>query len=165
MRIAVVKQPPGGPADKPLIVNPVRVFLRCPVYYDTGAHGLLPSTQGIFCARLFAETVLRALEEKAVKYHWGIVHVGVYNPRKARHEDGSPILPVRWSNHAWARAIDWKGLVETASERYLSVPILRREAPVRFAEIVDYCAHKMRAASLLPEIVQESTWVHIGYFP
>ena len=165
MKIVSAQQDSKRPAGVPPINDPVRVTLDCKVWYDTGA-GLKLSTGAIFCERRFAETVLAALEAKCVKYGYGLVHVGIYAPRLARHEDGTPILiegKPRVSNHN-GRAIDWKGF-KLPDGTYLTVPNMRKNAPARYIEILDHCRHMMRAIGLRAEVQPESTWTHLAFWP
>lgn len=166
MRIIRTGQDRGRPPGIPPIIDPVKVTLDCEVFYDTG-NGLKSLTgKPIFCEWRFATTVLTALEQKCMKYGYGLVHVGVYAPRFARRPNGKPILvggKPRVSGHN-GRAIDWKGLVLPTGQ-YMDMLDLRANSPVMLKEITDYCRHLMKAARLRPEIVVEPSWLHCGYYP
>lgn len=165
MKVVQTRQPSGPPIDKPLIERPCVATLGVATYYYT-ERGAIPSNRGIVCSATFAETVLAALEAWAKRYHFAIVHIGVYNPRKARHMDGTPIIPPRWSGHARGMGIDWKGVIESGGAgKFLTTGQLASDAPAKYQEIM----HAMRVAiervSLRPEIVEEGgSWVHAGIY-
>lgn len=151
----------------PAITDPVNVVLECPVFYDAGTRLLNKTGKPILCSRRFAETVLKALEAKCLKYGWGLVHLGVLAQRVARHENGAPIEPRRWSNQARGTAIDWKGLRIMDSNLYLDMAKLRAQSPEALDDILDYIGHCLRAAGITAqkiELVKESNWHHCGYF-
>jgi len=163
MHIIPTIQPAWGPPGRPEIEDPVIARLTVPVYY-AGEHGLIPSVNGILCARLFAHTVLLEMERFALEEQAALAHVGVYNPRKARHADGSPIVPERWSNHAYAMAMDWKGLLYADQRAYLDIPGLKREMPQGLECFLDACRHAIAKTARRAEIVDEGGWIHIGIY-
>lgn len=169
MQITPTAQPPRVQnldlGNSPQIELPVLARLSCPVFYDTG-EGLKPMVSPILCARQFANSVLLALEQKCVKYGYGLVHIGVLAQRPARHANGTLIKPIRWTNHAYGRAIDWKGLVLPGGE-FQDMLALRRESPGALAEILDHITHSMRAVGIpdtRQEMVKEPNWHHCGFY-
>ena len=163
LKITKTTQPAGGPADKPRLVDPVVAGLNVPVYYMTSDRGPVPSMRGIVCTRAFAETVLTQLEEFARKYGFGLVHIGVYVARKARHADGTPIVPVRWSNHSFGEAIDFKGIITQHGEGdLLTVPQMETGCPAKLKELLDKCRSAINGIGRRPEIVDDGGWYHLG---
>jgi hypothetical protein len=161
MKKVTTGQANWGPANKPTVVAPVIATLAVPVYYN-GGDGLR-AANGIFCADLFASTVLTVMEGWAKKYGFGIVDLGVYNPRMARHMDGTPIIPARWSNHAFGLAMDFDGIMIVSSGAYLNIAQMQAGCPAKLKELVDGCTAAIIASGRKPEIVPEGgTWIHIG---
>lgn len=144
------------------MINPVTVTLDVPVYY-VGERGSVPS-KSIFCAEAFARSVLPALQEIAQRQKWGIAHIGVYNPRKARHKDGTPITPARWSSHAYAEAMDFKGFVDQNGE-LLTIKELKTKYVGITAGVIRTCTIAIQGIGRRPEIVDEGDWLHIGLWP
>jgi len=163
MRIIKTIQPSWGPSSKPHIVDPVIATLAVPVYYVT-ERGPVLQAKGIVCARAFAQTVLRVTEDWAMQYGFGLAHIGVYNPRKARLKNGSPITPERWSNHAYAEAWDFKGITDPHGE-LLDLNAMIAGCPKKLLELVSGCRAAIVAVHRRPEIVDEGRWEHIGMFP
>lgn len=165
MEIKASAQSVDGPPDKPAVENPVKVTLDVPVYYMT-ERGPLLSKRAIFCGKAFADTVLRELNAILAAANCGLLHLGVYNPRQARKKDGTPIVPVRWSNHAYGEAVDFKGVVRNNDpDDYLDVAGMRNRASDLLASIQAKCSAAIEAAGRRPEIVDEGGWVHIGIWP
>jgi hypothetical protein len=102
MKIEPTTQSTLPPPNKPPVNNPVLVAMDVPVFY-MNERGPTPSTHGIFCGKAFADTVLTELNAILQAGGLGLVHLGVYNPRQARHKDGTPILPARWSWRSGSR--------------------------------------------------------------
>jgi hypothetical protein len=143
----------------PILRDPVEVTLSVPVYYDDGKD-LILSKSKIFCERVFANTVLKVLDAMALEKQYGVVHVGVYNARKARRKDGTEIKPTRWSNHAYGLAIDFKGW-RTKDGEYLKVSADKTMA----GEVIDRVRVSVEAAKRKPETVDEGGWAHLGIWP
>lgn len=153
-------QPMWGPEDKPLIPEPCVCRLDVPVAY-LGANGTIPSTRGITCDRDFARIVLGEMERWALRYGFGIVHLGVYNPRKAQKKNGQIIKPERWSNHSYGTAIDFAGITTREGE-FLGIGDMQDGCPAKLAELKDRVAHAMIQSSRRAEIVDEGGWIHLG---
>lgn len=166
MRIVTAGQSTLPPPDKPMVKDPVRVYMDIPLYYAT-ERGPAPWDHPIFCAEAFAKTVLEVINTVFFDYGVGFVHIGFYNPRKARRRNGAPIEPARWSNHAYGEAVDWKGVVTQAGD-FVGVDLLEDaphiESPF-FRKIWTDCAEVIRGIGRDPEIVNEGSWVHIGIWP
>lgn len=163
MNIQPTQQPSQGPAGKPLIANPVLVTMARPVYYVTD-RGPIPSTHPILCGKAFANTVLLVMSRCLEAAGWSIAHVGVYNPRQARRKDGSLIKPVRWSNHAFAEAMDFKGIVGDDG-KLISIGEMKQRHPELLAQLRDGCEQAIRGIERKAEIVDEGGWLHIGLWP
>ena len=137
------------------VQKPVRAFLECQVYYNT-ENGIVPSNGGIYCDSLFADIVLKPIEEYCIKYDYSFAHIGCYNPRFARDKNGQPILDKngqqRISNHAFGTAIDAKGLVTHGM--IIGIP----------QELIDEIRAGIEKQGKKPEIVDEVRWWHIGFF-
>ena len=165
MNLRSTGQQAGPPTGKPVVIDPVLVTPAVPVYF-AGDHGPVPVTGPIYCSRLFATTVIAKQEAWALAHHFALVHVGVYNPRKARHADGTPIEPPRWSNHAYGGAEDWKGVItENGHGQFLTVDDLQTNAPAKYRELIDAVTAAIKSAGKKPEIVDEGGWVHLGMYP
>lgn len=159
MLITPTKQPPAG---DPQFEHPVHALLSCSVFYDTGT-GLKAGRQ-FFCERIFAETVLTQIEKWCLKYQFSMVNIGCYNPRKARHADGTPILPSRWSNHAFGLAIDFKGIKDEKG-KFVSVNNLQDNAPAKWHELINNVTVAIKGINHKPEILVEgggAAWCHFG---
>ena len=162
MRIIATSQSTWGPPDKPRVANPVKATLTIPVFYAT-ERGPVPYTQPIFCGRVFAETVLKALERCCLGWQFGLVHIGLYNPRKARKADGKVIRPVRWSNHAYGEAMDFKGIVTNLGQgRFYNIKRMQWGCPSKLGDVWTGCEEAIESKGLRPEIVDEQDWLHIG---
>jgi hypothetical protein len=165
MEIKASTQSTDGPPDKPQVANPVKVTLDVPVYYMT-ERGPLLSKRAIFCGKAFADTALKELNTILGEAQCGLLHLGFYNPRKARKADGTPIVPARWSNHAYGEAVDFKGVVRNNDpDDFLDIAGMKAKAPDLLAKIQSRCAAAIEAAGRRPEIVDEGGWVHIGIWP
>ena len=158
MKLAKAPQPARA-KGAPAIVQPVFATLAVPVYY-TGS-STLQATERILCASAFAELVLRPMEDWAQKYSFAVCHLGVYACRRARKADGSPIVPVRWSNHSTGCAIDLSG-IRTADGERLDIAQMKAGCPAKLHELQLACAHTITAAGRRAEIVDEGGWLHIG---
>jgi hypothetical protein len=151
---------------KPLVIDPVKVYMDIPLFYAT-ERGPVPWDHPIFCAKVFAETVLQVQNDILLAEQMGLVHIGFYYPRPARRRDGTPIEPERWSNHSYGLAEDWKGIV-TKNGEFLGVDLLHGNPAVPtdlFMRIWNGCAEAIRKAGRRPEIINEGSWVHIGIWP
>lgn len=157
MKLTRVRQP-LGPAGAPGIPTPVRASLSVPFAYN----GEKPGT--VLCDKTFAEVVLKPLESWAKKYSFGLEHLGVYNPRMARHPDGSTIKPEHWSTHSWATVIDWKGIVTKEGKR-MDTNQMRDGAPAKLDEVLDAIKDAVKERGLHLELIVEPTWIHVGYKP
>lgn len=152
-------QQPARPAGAPQIPSPCRAELAVKVSYYDGS--TLTPTPKLLCGQVFADTVLLAMERWAKRYGFGIVHLGVWNARKARHKDGTPILPERWSAHSYGTAIDWAGIVDTNGQR-LGITAMRSGCPAKLAELVSSCREAIERAGRKVELVDEGAWIHVG---
>ena len=165
MEIKASTQSTDGPPDKPAVENPVKVTLDVPIYYMT-ERGPLLSKRAIFCGKAFADTVLKELNAILSEEKCGLLHLGFYNPRKARKANGQPIVPARWSNHAYGEAVDFKGVVRNNDpDDFLDIAGLKQKAPELLAKIQARCAAAIEAAGRKAEVVDEDGWIHIGLWP
>jgi hypothetical protein len=165
MTIEPTQQPSDGPADKPIVKNPVRVTMDLPLFYAT-ERGPVAWNHSIFCGKAFADTVLKQCSEILTEYNYALVHLGVYNPRQARHKDGSLIQPPRWSNHAYAEAMDFKGVITDGGEgTFLDIAAMKSTCPDKLQRLLDACHDSIVALGRKPEIVDERGWYHIGLWP
>lgn len=151
------------PADKPVVRDPVIAKPAVPLYYVTERGPLRSESGELYCARIFAETILETLESIAIlKYgSSGVGHVGCYFPRPARYKNGMEIVPRRWSNHSYGLAIDFKGFVGDD----LSMVSLVRMSPQQKEFIREECAAAVKDAGRKPEIIDEGGWLHLGIWP
>lgn len=157
------KQQSGGPADKPVVKSPVTAKLPVPTYVYTSKP---VETKHIYCAKIFSDTVLSKISTILAKRDLALVHVGVYVPRKARKANGEPIVPERWSNHAYGEAMDFKGVItDNGKGKYLSIPEMKEEYPDLLQEIQTSSRDAILRENRRPEIVDEGGWIHIGLFP
>ena len=167
MIIAPARQSTLPPPDKPLVENPVKVTMDIPLFYAT-ERGPVAWDHTVFCSEAFAKTVLQTVTDLLLPQGLGLVHIGFYNPRMARKKGGTLIEPIRWSNHAYGEAMDFKGVMTEGGE-FLSLDYVGKGAPVMdkelFKEIWQGCAEAIRAIDRTPEIVSEGAWVHIGIWP
>lgn len=150
----------GRPADAPEVADPVLVRMRCPVYFALSETESRLMPDMIFCARVFAETVLATMDTILAETGLGFCHVGAYNPRRARGVNGRPLASGRWSNHAYGTAVDWKGVVRDG--RLLNVRAMQKEMPGLVKNITTRCEAAIQRAGRRPEIVNEGGWIHIG---
>lgn len=159
MRVISTVQPSGPPPDKPQILNPVLVTLDVPLFYQT-ERGPTLWAHPVFCAAKFADSVLLQLNRFALEHSYALVHLGFYNPRKARRRDGTFITPIRWSNHAFGGAVDFKGVISQSGEGdFLQVARMPAD---QVADIREECARAILGVGERPEIVDEGAWLHIG---
>ena len=164
MKITLTKaraKPDGAPS----VLNPVSVKLDVLVYYY-GNSGPQLVKSPIYCAELYAKTVLTVLNTWATKYCFAIVHVGFYNPRMARHADGTPIKPARWSNHAYGSAGDIKGII-AGDKLFISMPDLKANSPKKYNELMTAINQAIANAGHRPEIIHEGGnpgWTHVGIY-
>lgn len=162
MFITSTKRRPA-PDGAPVVHDPVSVTMDVQVLYP--GSGMPERTLSpIYCSRSFAAIVLMTMNAWAEKYGFAIVHLGVYNPRKARKADGTPILPSRWSNHAYGEAMDWAGIV-TTDGKWLKPRALRSGSPAKYRELLDSLRAVIASNHRREEIVDEGGWIHIGMFP
>jgi len=162
MKLKSTTQSTQEPANKPQVLSPVLVTLDSPVYYY-GNNILEISKSGIYCSAIFASTILLNIDSVCTKYGVGIAHLGIYNPRQARGKNGVPLVPERWSNHAFGNAIDFKGVVFENS--LISVKDLpKSKFPNLLSEIIDTCKDGIILIKRKPEIVNETEWYHIGLY-
>jgi hypothetical protein len=168
MFLKKISQP--GDESEPKVPDPCVAKLDVPVYY-LGANGTIPSTRGITCDRTFARVILAEVERWATRYGFGLVHLGVYNPRPARKRNGEIITPKRWSNHAFGIAIDFAGITVPANvsdenpHGFMSIDEMQAGCPAKLAELMDRVRRVIIAASRRAEIVDEGGWIHIGLWP
>jgi hypothetical protein len=164
MEKEISSQPNWGPPDKPLVKNPVKVTMDIPIYYSEA--GGFTLNKSIICGEAFADTVLKECEKILQVQDLALVHLGFYNPRKARRKDGSIIKPVRWSNHAYGEAVDFKGVIKGSGEGdFLGIAEMESTMPETLKKIVESCERAIIAAGRKPEIVHEGDWYHIGLWP
>ena len=136
-----------------------------PMYYMT-ERGPIPWNHRVYCGRAFADTVLRQVNRTLAEGRLAMVHIGVYNPREARRKDGTLIQPVRWSNHAYGEAMDFKGvMVANGAGNFLTVRDMRRQIPDLLDTLVSRCHSAITAQRRKPEIVDEGDWLHVGIWP
>jgi hypothetical protein len=165
MEIQASVQSDSPPPDKPLVENPVKVKMDVTVYYQT-ERGPTLSNSRIFCGKAFADTVLTEINAIMQEHGLGLVHLGFYNPRKARKKDGTPIVPTRWSNHAYGEAMDFKGVVRgNDPDNFADIAAMKQQLPEILQRIQTRCAAAIEAAGRRPEIVDEGGWFHIGLWP
>jgi len=165
MEIRASTQSTDGPPDKPEVENPVKVTLDVPSYYMT-ERGPLLSKRAIFCGKAFADTVLTELNAILSAAQCGLLHLGFYNPRKARDKNGKTFIPERWSNHAFGEAVDFKGVVRNNDpDDFLDIAGMKQKAPELLTRIQTRCAAAIEAAGRKAEIVDEGGWFHIGIWP
>jgi hypothetical protein len=153
------------PPDKPKVENPVLVAMDVPMFYMT-ERGPTPWDHKVFCGKAFADTVLAELNDILGKAGLGLVHLGFYNPRQARHKDGTPIVPARWSNHAFGEAVDFKGVIRGGNpDDFLDIAAMKASLSTVLRDIENRCADAIKRIDRKPEIVDEGGWLHIGLWP
>lgn len=158
MQIVKATTFPAKPKSAPRVVDSVWVTFGVPAFYTGGSE---PEPAGrVFCARAFATAVLAPLEAWATKYGFGLCHLGCYVPRQARKADGTPIKPVRWSNHAHGTGLDWSGILTDG--RHLGIPEMKAGCPAKLKELLEVIEHSIRSKGRRPEIVDEGGWIHLG---
>ena len=162
MKLTSISQPAGGPAGKPKLLSPVSAVLQSSVHYMT-ENGPVPSVRGIVCARTFAEVILGTMDTWALQYDFGLVHLGVYNPRTKRHRDGTDILVHGhkvWSNHAFGEAIDFRGILSDGV--FYGVDRAEQDFPKKWHELLQQLNAAMAAKGLPKEFIPEGRWQHFG---
>jgi hypothetical protein len=160
MRIEAAPQSSRKPPDFPPVHTPVNAYLDIPFYYVTDDKK--PPQRWdhpAFVDRIYAETVLTALEESLETGGYGIAHVGIYEPRFARHANGTDILPHRFSNHGLGLAMDFKGVVDIHG-RY--TPYTKMGETIIQDLIIGPATAAIERAGRKPEIKDELGWLHIG---
>jgi len=157
VRIVSTHQLDVPPKDKPLVEEPVKAHMDIPLYYMT-ERGPTPWNHSIFCAKVFAETILLTLNRLLSDSGLGMVHLGVYNPRMARKRDGTPITPKRWSNHSYGLAVDFKGVVD----EYGKFEDIRGMDKFLLSKIEAECRGAVGKWGRKWEIVDEGDWLHLG---
>ena len=144
---------------QPIIIDPVSCEMNIPLFYaDTGEW-----EHPIVCSRDFSITVLHVMENVLKPENCGLVHLGIYSARKARHKDGSPIIPERWSNHSYGEAMDFSGVVCKGIQ--IGIKDMKKVEPSLLKRIIDGCETAIKGIGRLPEIVDEESWFHIGIWP
>ncbi|MBD9358619.1 hypothetical protein [Methylomonas albis] len=165
MQIQATDQSHDGPSNKPQVDTPVLAKLDIPLFYAT-ERGPIPWQHSVFCGKAFAETVLTECEKLFQDNNYGLVHIGVYNPRQARHKDGTPIIPIRWSNHAYGEAMDFKGVyTDNGNGEFLGIARMKAEIPGFLNSLHTACETAVTAINRKPEIVDEGDWLHLGIWP
>jgi len=165
MEKEISNQPNWGPPEKPPIQNPVKVAMDIPLFYAT-ERGPTSWNHSVVCGEAFADTVLKECERIFQEQNLALVHIGFYNPRKARRKDGTIIQPTRWSNHAYGEAVDFKGVITNSGEgEFLGIADMESTMPETLKEIVESCEKAIIDAGREPEIVHEGDWYHIGLWP
>jgi hypothetical protein len=165
MKIKATQQPKDAPADKPLVKQPVFAELDIPLFYAT-ERGPMPWHHSIFCGQTFADTILAECEKLCLAENFALVHLGVYNPRKARHKNGTEIKPTRWSNHAYGEAMDFKGIMtDNGAGQFLDIKALKAERPDFLATLKQACETAINSKGRQAEIVDEGGWLHLGIWP
>ncbi len=92
---------------------------------------------------------------------WGFI-----THAQARRKDGTLIQPVRWSNHAYGEAVDFKGVVtENGAGEFLGIAEMKEQCPDKLDFLIDACNQAIIAIQRKPEIVDEGDWCHIGLWP
>lgn len=147
-------------SEYPQLTDPVNALFNCRIFYATD-EGIIDGGRRFFCERIFAITVLSEIENWCLKYGFGMVHIGSYNPRYARHKNGTEIKPRRWSNHAYGLAIDFKGIKDN-NGRFISFENMQLQCPAKLNELIGNIKHAIAGKNRRAEIVDEGQWVHIG---
>ena len=157
MQITSTNQPDK---DKPQFADPVHALFNMRVFYATD-DGVIDAGRRFKCDRVFAVTVLEVIEKWCLKYGFGMVHLGCYNPRFARHKNGTEITPRRWSNHAYGLAIDFKGIKDN-NGKYISFEMMETACPAKLHELIGNIKTAIVAKGRKPELVNEGQWLHLG---
>ncbi len=167
MKITPARPRTDIPADAPVLRDPVNVVMDVPVFY-VNERGPIRMFGPQYCERVFATSVLRTINAILSERNLGLAHLGIYNPRMARHANGDPILPPRWSNHAHGCAMDFKGVVLSGDVPVL-VDIRAMRQDVKYRDLLEDAAAQCRASIISiqrnPEIVDEGGWIHVGIWP
>lgn len=167
MKITPAKRRTDIPAGAPVLRDPVNVVLDVPVFY-VNERGPIRVFGPQYCERIFATTVLKTINSILSEKNLGLAHLGIYNPRKARRANGEPILPPRWSNHAYACAMDFKGVVLPGDVPVL-LDIKAMKADAHYLALLNdasaRCKESITAINRKPEIVDEGGWIHVGIWP
>lgn len=154
------------PPGRPDVYRPVKASLGVPLYYLRAKGETVEWKHSVFCSETFAETVLVLLEEWARKHRFAIVHLGFYAARQARKRNGQPIMPPRWSNHAYGEAVDFAGIItDNGQGQYLNLDAMKDGCPAKLAELKRLCLNAISSEGREPEIVDEGEWLHVGIFP
>ena len=167
MRITPATRRTDIPAGAPVLQDPVNVVLDVPAYY-VNERGPIRVYSAQYCERIFATSVLRTMNTILQSKNLGLAHLGIYNARMARHADGSPILPARWSNHSYGCAMDFKGVVLPGDEPVLvDIRALHQDPGYRvlLRDAEAQCRGSIVNIHRRPEIVDEGAWFHIGIWP
>lgn len=167
MRITSTRLRTDIPAGVPVLQDPVNVELDVPVYY-VNERGPIRVFGPQYCERIFANTVLKTLNSILNERNLGLAHLGIYNARMARHANGTPILPARWSNHAYGCAMDFKGVVLPGLDpKLLDVKTMLNDPQYKplLNEAQAQCRASIVNIQRRPEIVDEGGWVHVGIWP
>ena len=167
MKITPATRRSDIPAGAPVLQDPVNVVLDVPVYY-VNERGPIRMYSAQYCERIFATSVLKTMNAILRDRNLGLAHLGIYNARMARHADGRPILPERWSNHSYGCAMDFKGVVLPGDEPVLLAISALKQDPAYKVLLTDaeaQCRASIVNTKRKPEIVDEGGWVHIGIWP
>lgn len=157
MLISSTNQPES---DKPQFADPVNALFNCRIFYATD-DGIIDAGRRFKCDRVFAVAVLQEIEKWCLRYGFGMVHLGAYNPRYARRVNGQEIKPRRWSNHAYGLAIDFKGIKDN-NGKYISFEMMKDACPAKLHELIGNIKTAITAKGRRPEIVDEGQWLHLG---
>jgi len=133
--------------NAPKLVNPVLVTLDIPIYQATES-GIVRNTQPIYCERNLAETVLLVAETLLPNF----VHVDIFKSHYAYRDNDTLITPLRWSDHAYGLAIDFKGTFDSDNIKSF------RDYPV----FIEASKAAIEAEQLEAQIYFENTWIHLG---
>jgi hypothetical protein len=163
MKIERLKKPSVVIVGAPVLAKPVRVELGVPLWYSGGMSlgAGLEKVDWLECEEVFARSVLEALEEWALRWGFGITHLGCLVVRRARYADGRVIQPIRWSNHAYGLAIDWSGIVD-GKGRWYRVDKMKTACPAKLRDVLDMVRKAIAEKGRESEIVDEGGWYHLG---
>lgn len=157
MIIDKANQPKEG---YPKFTDPVFATVDCHVFVHT-SDGDVAGAKKFYCDRIFAVCVLKELEKWCIKYGFSFIHIGCYNPRNARKRNGEDIIPIRWSNHSYGLAIDFKGIKDN-NGKAIYYPELKTAAPKKFLELIAGIKKAIQDHGRYSEIVDDGQWLHIG---
>lgn len=166
MQLVPAPQRTDRPDGFPDVIDPVNATLKIPLYYvNDDKKPPQRWNHPAFVSRIFANTVLAALETSLEPSGYGIAHVGIYSARYARRADGTEITPRRFSNHGLGLALDFKGLVDIHGHYTSYQNIITMGKTTIMALIIEPVTLAIEKAGRKPEIKDESGWLHIGIWP